>query len=67
MIREFICIGEDGHRLAINMASVEAVLERGHQGVQIITSSDTYNVKVDYDEVVALWRRAKRERRSDRK
>lgn len=43
----------DNNRVAIDLRTVEAVMERNN-GIQLVTRSDTYMVRGDFLEVVAL-------------
>lgn len=48
-MREFT--GIDGMRVALDVNSIEAIVERETGGCTIVTRGDTYRVKDSYDEV----------------
>lgn len=48
----------EGTRLALDLRSVRAILERD-RGIQLITSDDLYMVKGEFNEIVKQVREAK--------
>lgn len=53
---------KDGLRCAVDMSTVTALQERA-VGTTIVTSDDTYNVREEYDAVLAKWEQSTHEPR----
>jgi purine nucleoside permease len=50
---------DNGHRAAVDLTQVQAVLEDEQGRSVLVTSNDTYRVKECFDDVVAQWKEAK--------